>query len=188
MENLFNAAVHETYLVVERCGTVWADPDEMREAVSYFFAKGTQCILGGSYKDARTYASLACYLGQCTAVFPSRLDWGRAIELISTNVPMLLHFYRESIPCSCLDEKYKEFDSDIEEAETEEQAVESVWNYPVILQQEVEEFAAEQEEQEIVESTFEADQLSYDALPDSYVPNIGKQTMNVVIKTLHRFL
>ena len=87
-----------------------------------------------------------------------------------------------------MDEKYKEFDSDIEEAETEEQAVESVWNYPVILQQEVEEFAAEQEEQEIVESTFEADQLSYDALPDSYVPNIGKQTMNVVIKTLHRFL
>ena len=85
---------------------------------------------------------------------------------------MLLHFYRESIPCSCLDEKYKEFDSDIEEAETEEQVVESVWNYPVILQQEVEEFAAEQEEQEIVESTFEADQLSYDALPDSYVPNM----------------
>ena len=82
------------------------------ECVNPFcLAEGTKNILDGKSDDARVCAVLALYMNftDCTAdEFP---DLQKMLELIDGDEHTLVQFFRKQIPCSCLDEKYKEVKS-----------------------------------------------------------------------------
>ena len=90
--------------------------------ISMLLDTGTECILGGHnrtarnpHKTAQTFASLVGYFEDCMAVCSSITGafskTTKIIELESADDHSLVSFYRKRIPCSCLDEKYKEVKS-----------------------------------------------------------------------------
>jgi hypothetical protein len=70
-------------------------------------ADGTKFILDGNYTDARIAAVVFSYLLELTGT-PSV---AQLRELCSADEHTLVQFFRKKIPCSCLDEKYKEVKS-----------------------------------------------------------------------------
>jgi hypothetical protein len=78
---------------------------------SYSLAEGAKFILaGGNYDDARLCAVLAMYMKLVIEVelVPDRQ---KMLELLDGDEHTLVQFFRKQIPCSCLDEKYKEVKS-----------------------------------------------------------------------------
>jgi hypothetical protein len=76
----------------------------------YSLAEGTKLfILDGNYDEARLCAVLALRTNNAAAdVFG---DGQKMLELIDADEHTLVQFFRKQIPCSCLDEKYKEVKS-----------------------------------------------------------------------------
>ena len=63
---------------------------------------------------ARHYASFACYLEEYTAIIlrtKATFDPTKSAELICADEHTLVKYLRKSIPCNCLDEKYKQVKS-----------------------------------------------------------------------------
>ena len=84
-----------------------------------FLSAGTKFILDGNYYDGRICAMAAKYIEnafiaherkQITSSL-ERLDCAALTELFVADEHTLVHFFRKRIPCSCLDEKYKEVKS-----------------------------------------------------------------------------
>ena len=70
-------------------------------------AEGTKFILDGKSDDARVCGVLALYMK--TANKADELpDILKMMELLDADDHTLVQFYRKQIPCSCLDEKYKQ--------------------------------------------------------------------------------
>ncbi len=83
--------------------------------ISAHLSTGTRCILEGDNDAAQLHASFACYFGEWIAVClhktTAAINWGKVIELYDADDHTLVSFYRNRIPCSCLDEKHKEVKS-----------------------------------------------------------------------------
>jgi hypothetical protein len=77
---------------------------------SYCVAEGTKFILDLNNDDARLCGVLAI-LTKSVAEVESAPDRQKIIELIDGDEHTLVQFFRKQIPCSCLDEKYKEVKS-----------------------------------------------------------------------------
>eukprot|EP00985_Skeletonema_marinoi_P012381 scaffold5962_cov161-Skeletonema_marinoi.AAC.1 len=108
----FLAAYHATK---EKCAVVWNDPSMMEFVVSFLLACGAGKVMEGNIKIASKYAALACYFEQYIQVellntrpFP---NWPKIRELYAANSHTTVSFLKRRIPCSCLDEKYKEVKS-----------------------------------------------------------------------------
>ena len=90
--------------------------DYMLETViSMILFIGTQYILDGKNDVARLYASFASYFNEIVAVSYHETkavpSWTKIGELSGGDDHTLISYYRKHIPCSCLDEKYKEVKS-----------------------------------------------------------------------------
>ena len=83
--------------------------------ISVFLSYGTQCILDEDNSEAKLYASFACYFcyfeKMCLRKTPPITNITKLPELYDADEHTLVSFYRKRIPCSCLDEKYKEVKS-----------------------------------------------------------------------------
>jgi hypothetical protein len=77
----------------------------MKLFVSYCLDSGTDAVLDGKDDVARIYASVAFYVEKKIARFEINY---KMVELYYADEHTLVQFFRKRIPCSCLDEKYKE--------------------------------------------------------------------------------
>ncbi len=80
---------------------------------SCFFAHGTKLILDGNCDVARVHAALAkCFIMVRDRIssphYSPHVDVVKMMELLDADEQTLVQFFRKKIPCSCLDEKYKE--------------------------------------------------------------------------------
>ncbi len=75
----------------------------------YSLAEGTKFILDGKSDDARLCAVLALVMKRADE--GKMPDVQKMIELLDGDEHTLVQFFRKQIPCSCLDEKYKEVKS-----------------------------------------------------------------------------
>jgi hypothetical protein len=76
---------------------------------SYSFAEGTKFILDGNYDGARVCAIVALQMKVlCAVTVP---DAQKCDELSDADEHTLVQFFRKHIPCSCLEEKYKQVKS-----------------------------------------------------------------------------
>jgi hypothetical protein len=91
---------------------VWDDSAKMELAVSHFLSCGAQSILGGYNIMARVFASIARYFEQHIAVelhkTQALINFPKIHQAYEADEHTLVKFFRTRIPCSCLDEKYKE--------------------------------------------------------------------------------
>jgi hypothetical protein len=91
---------------------VWNDSSKLKQVISSFIAIGTQNVLEGDINGARSYASLARYFEEYIALYlhktKAAFDVTKVIELSSADEHTLVKYLKKRIPCSCLDEKYKE--------------------------------------------------------------------------------
>ena len=87
----------------------------MSFVVSFLLACVTNKVLEGNIKMANKYASLGSYFEQYAQVdlLNTRAcpKFGKMRELYSADMHTLVSFLRKRIPCSCLDEMYKEVKS-----------------------------------------------------------------------------
>jgi hypothetical protein len=89
------------------------DPIHAEWIVSHFVSKGTQCLLRGDTQAARGNAYFANYFEQ-NMVLTSEgkmLNVPKLMKLYNADEHTLCSFFRNRIPCSCLDQKYKEVKS-----------------------------------------------------------------------------
>jgi hypothetical protein len=75
----------------------------------FCLAEGVKFILDGNYDDARLCAILALMIKTTKA--DKLPDNQKSLELQCGDEQTLVQFFRKQIPCSCLDEKYKEVKS-----------------------------------------------------------------------------
>ena len=185
IRNTFNAGVDATS---KKYDEVWTDINRMERIKSFYMNRGVRSIFDGDGGNkcgyAVMYASFAFYFEQHIATHllktQAAIDWPALGDLFSCDDLTILSFFKDRIPCSCLNEKYKEAKSSFvefgedeeEEDDKEEEAVDAQieLNYSAI-QQDLKSLAMDGEEMALVESTFETDMLSQYALPDLYVPH-----------------
>lgn len=99
----------------EQCGSFWEDTARGEWTLAYLLANGTQQILNGSHNLARRSALLATIMEQNIAVFLAKtqadLNIPKIWQMMEADEHTLISFFRKRIPCSCLDEKYKQVKS-----------------------------------------------------------------------------
>eukprot|EP00573_Skeletonema_grethae_P001846 CAMPEP_0201686002 /NCGR_PEP_ID=MMETSP0578-20130828/599_1 /ASSEMBLY_ACC=CAM_ASM_000663 /TAXON_ID=267565 /ORGANISM="Skeletonema grethea, Strain CCMP 1804" /LENGTH=451 /DNA_ID=CAMNT_0048169989 /DNA_START=47 /DNA_END=1402 /DNA_ORIENTATION=- len=102
------AAAHE--VITEKYPDVWHDSSKLKMVVSMYLWQGTQHVLKGDIKSARLVAFSAYSLQRRLSVLCG--DPPIALltlpEMFHADEHTLVRYLRKSIPCSCLDEKYKE--------------------------------------------------------------------------------
>lgn len=90
---------------------VWNEPTKLEMAVSYLLCMGTQAILAGEYNHARGDAVFVRYFEQYIAVVLKRTQalfrTNKLLETQDADQHTLVTFFRNRIPCSCLDKKYE---------------------------------------------------------------------------------
>ena len=104
-----------TKAVAEKYPDVWYDTSKMKLVVNHFLCNGTQHVLQGDFIRARLTAAMASYL-ETFIVFRSgkkmKQNWAEILELCNCeDEHTLVKYLRKRIPCTCLDEKYKEVKS-----------------------------------------------------------------------------
>ena len=106
----FSSAFHATK---EKYADVYAS--KLETVISMLLFLGTQLLLDGNNGIAQLYAEVACYFNEFVAVSyrktKATLSWTKIGELNGGDDHTLVSFYRKHIPCSCLDEKYKDVKS-----------------------------------------------------------------------------
>jgi hypothetical protein len=98
----------------EKYPEVWEDPSKLKQVMSFFIANGTQQALKGNIVGARIFASIACYVEEYAICLHKRKalpDLAKMVELMGADDHTLVKYLRKSIPCNCLDGKYKEVKS-----------------------------------------------------------------------------
>ena len=109
-EDEFVAAHHATE---EKYGDVYAS--KWDSVFSIMLSRGAIMILDGDKKCAQLNAMLTCHFEEYMAVDLLKTkavpNWAKMNELRFADVHTLVSYYRKRIPCSCLDEKYKEVKS-----------------------------------------------------------------------------
>eukprot|EP00986_Skeletonema_menzelii_P009043 scaffold4012_cov127-Skeletonema_menzelii.AAC.5 len=108
----FYAAYKATY---DKYPELWTDSSKLKLVVSLFLCQGTEHVLRlrGNLRSARFFAFLACHLEDYMALCMEgkgivACDTAKLYELLHTDEHTLVKYLRKNIPCSCLDEKYKE--------------------------------------------------------------------------------
>ena len=90
---------------------------KLDKVISLLLSRGTRCILDGDKNSAQPqlYASLATFFEDYMAIYELKTQGSpnvsKTFELLSADDHTLVSYYRKRIPCSCLDEKYKEVKS-----------------------------------------------------------------------------
>ena len=88
---------------------------KLDKVISFLLYNGTQFILDGNNSHAKLFASIACFFEDYMVVegdgTKAIFRWAKINELLSADDHTLVQYYRKRIPCSCLDEKYKEVKS-----------------------------------------------------------------------------
>jgi len=122
----FNSLGGETYVgehinvahqaTREQHPEVGNDYCKMKLVLSLFLFQGTQAVLEGRIGDARSFAAVAFYLEDyITFHFEDEandvFDAVKQLELLIADQHTLVKYLRKNIPCSCLDEKYKQVKS-----------------------------------------------------------------------------
>ena len=102
-----------TKATAEKYPDVYAS--KLDTVISIICEKGTQCILKGDNRHAKVLASIVRYFEEFMAI---GVHMTRAVpslskvhELLDADNHTLVSYYRNRIPCTCLDEKYKEVKS-----------------------------------------------------------------------------
>jgi len=97
-------AIAETY------PGVWHDQKKLKMVVSMYLWQGTQHVLKGDIQSARLVAFSACSLQRQLSVLREDPPIGfiTVVEMFYADEHTLVRYLRKCIPCSCLDEKYKE--------------------------------------------------------------------------------
>ncbi len=111
--NPLDAALEATS--AEEYDEVWRYASKMEWVVSYFLSLGTQHAITGFMKDAHLCAYFACFFEQDVefVFYGTRdsIDLTKVKELNFADNHTLISYLKHRIPCSCLDEKYKEVKS-----------------------------------------------------------------------------
>ena len=114
-EDIVEAFTLANHATGEKYADFYLYDSKMEAVISILLASGTQYILDGDNETARLYACLAGYFEEGIAVYVHRtkaaFNWTKAIELCRADDHTLVSYYRKRVPCSCLDEKYKEVKS-----------------------------------------------------------------------------
>jgi hypothetical protein len=107
-----------TKATMEDYAEVFQDADKLQWVITYFLRIGTNCILNGSNNDARWIASFSKYfefvrdaISHYRGGTEHASGASKITELQSADEHTLVKFFRNRIPCSCLDEKYKQVKS-----------------------------------------------------------------------------
>ena len=94
---------------------VWNNSTKMEMAMSAFLGAGTHQYLEGNHSGAMGHASIARFFEQHIAVelkhTQAVFNWPKIFVTSNADEHSLVKFFRHRIPCSCLDEKYKEVKS-----------------------------------------------------------------------------
>ncbi len=94
---------------------VWNDSAKMESVMRCLLFVGTQNILKGDDYNVQTAATFARYFEEHIAVVLKEIQalfrWPKIFETHYADLHSLVKFFRHRIPCSCLDEKYKEVKS-----------------------------------------------------------------------------
>ena len=114
-----NRNLKEAFLVASEATEVkFADvyyTSKLDTVISMLLTSGTQNILEGDKDIARLHAMLARYFEEWIAIIVLKtqvtLNVSKIVELESADDHTLVSFYRKRIPCTCLDDKYKEVKS-----------------------------------------------------------------------------
>ena len=86
-------------------GSISANTTNISTINPFCLAEGVKFILDGKSHDARLCAVLAMFSAD------EKPDIPKMHELLEADEHTLIQFFRKQIPCSCLDEKYKEVKS-----------------------------------------------------------------------------
>ena len=111
-----NELVAATKTTMQDYPEVLQDPDKLNLVTQHFVWIGMNCILNGRNDDARWCASFAKYFEFVRLEVSHYLGdteghaqgASKITELQSADERTLVKFFRSRIPCSCLDEKYKQ--------------------------------------------------------------------------------
>ncbi len=100
-------------VMAEKYPGVWHDPKKLKMAITFSLWQGTQHVLKGDIKSARLVAFSARALQRRLSVLcgDPPIALLTVVELFHADEHTLVRYLRKSIPCSCLDEKYKEVKS-----------------------------------------------------------------------------
>jgi len=94
---------------------VWEDPSKLKLVASHFIAIGTRKVCKGNIENAQFFASLACFFEECIAACfhqtKAMMDAAKMLELARADEHTLVKYLRKSIPCNCLDGKFKQVKS-----------------------------------------------------------------------------
>jgi len=113
---ILNKILNEVIAATEKkCQGVWRDEKKLELIKSSCLSRGAENILEGAIDMARYDAFASDYLEQWTDFellrTKSVFDPLKLAELIDADEHTLVIFFRKRIPCSCLDQKYKEVKS-----------------------------------------------------------------------------
>ena len=100
----------------EKYPSMMCEKTNMECIQSRCLADGTKLILDGNYNQARLAATFAKYFEVFDGVIAlqqpnTTANLSKMVELFYADEHTLVQFFRKKIPCSCLDERYKEVKS-----------------------------------------------------------------------------
>ena len=99
--------------VEEKYPNVWNNPSKLKLVVTDYLCNGTHLVLQGEFGRARIFATMAAYLEAVAASKSGEevnieTDTAKILEIFNCDKHTLVRYLRKRIPCSCLDEVYKE--------------------------------------------------------------------------------
>jgi hypothetical protein len=115
-ENLAACTEVAINAVEEKYPNVWNDPSKLKLVVTDFLCTATHYVLQGDVVSARLIASMAAYFeGIVAAKRGEKVNQDAKtttlVEICGCDDHTLVKYLRRRIPCSCLDEMYKEVKS-----------------------------------------------------------------------------